>query len=176
MKIGLSTLFYLKYDFSLLIKKLKRIKVEYIELVDEGLHFLNSRRVKMIKNVIEENKQVLTVHAPFVDVNIASPFISVRHTVLKRLIKSIKLSSMLGSKLWIFHPGLKTGISHIYPGVDWKIQLESVKKLNKVAKHYKIDIAIENGPEPFPFLLKNVGDFLRFYSDYKNYYNTKYTS
>jgi sugar phosphate isomerase/epimerase len=124
MKIGISTLFYLKHDFSLLIKKLKIIKLEYIELVDEGLHSLNSKRIKTIKNINEENKQIFTVNFPFVDVNIASPFTSVRRAVLTRLIKSIKLSSELGAKLWIFHPGLKTGISHIYPWIDWKIQLE----------------------------------------------------
>jgi sugar phosphate isomerase/epimerase len=107
MKIGISTLFYLKHDFSLLIKKLKRIKLEYIELVGEGLHSLNSKRIKTIKNINEENKQIFTVHSPFVDVNIASPFTSVCRAVLRRLIKSIKLSSELGAKLWVFHPGLK---------------------------------------------------------------------
>lgn len=43
--------------------------------------------------------------------------------------------------------------------------MQSVQELLREAKHYGLKIAIENVPEPFPFLLRRVEDFRRFYED-----------
>ncbi len=165
MKIGLSMLYCLGKPFPLLVEELKKVTIKNIELVDEGLHVLNSRRVGLLKKVVQEKGFCLSVHAPFADVNIASPSGYIRRTVLKRLRKSLLFSSNLSSNLWVFHPGLKTGISHIYPCLDWEINLETVCELKKFADELGLNIAIENGPSPFPFLLTNVEDFTRFYEE-----------
>jgi sugar phosphate isomerase/epimerase len=162
MKVGLSMLFCLGYPFSYLLEQLKKIDVENVELVDDGLHALDRRRVRAIKKIAEKKGFKVTVHAPFADINIASTTRSLRRVVLRRLKRSILLSSQLSSRLWVFHSGLKTGVSHFYPGLDWELNLKSVRELLAAAEQHGIEIAIENTPEPFPFLLKSVKDFAQF--------------
>ena len=164
-KIGLSTLYCLSEPFSSLIKYLPDLDVKYIELADEGLHSLNMRRVKKLKKIKEEYNIEFLVHAPWAGVNIATPNSSLRRTVLKRLKKSITNSGKLVCKLWVFHPGSKTGLSHFYPDKDWQLNLESVNILADFARAEGVKIAIENTPEPFPSLMKNVEDFQRFYKE-----------
>jgi len=165
MEVSLSMLFCLGRPFPYLLKQLQRAEVCHVELVDEVFHALNGRRVRIIGNIIKTKGVDVTVHAPFVDINIASPVSSFRRAVLKRLKRSILFASQLDSNFWVFHPGLQTGISSFYPGLDWKINVNSVCELMETAKQYNVEITIENAPEPFHFLLKSVDDFTRFYDD-----------
>jgi len=164
MKIGLSMLFCLGEPFSTLLKRLNRIDVKYVEILDEGLHALNDRRVKALQKIANSRDLEFIIHAPVADINIASPNAVLRRAILRRLEKSITYSRRLDCRLWVFHPGLKTGISHFYPGLDWRLNINSVRDLLKIAKKQDVEISIENVPEPFPFLLKSVDDFSRFYS------------
>jgi len=165
MKIGLSMLFCLGEPFPSLLKRLNEIDVKYVELLDDGLHTLNDRRVNALKMVADSRDLEFTVHAPVADINIASPNPVLRRAILRRLEKSIAYSRKLDCRLWVFHPGLKTGISYFYPGLDWRLNIESVRDLLEIARKRDVEISIENVPEPFPFLLKGVGDFSRFYSE-----------
>jgi len=165
-KIGLSMLFCLGAPFSSLVKNLRKVDVSYVEILDEGLHRLNSKRLETIRRVAKEKGFELTLHAPFVDMNIASPNPILRRTVLKQLEKSIQYASRLDCQLLVFHPGKRTGISEFYPGLDWKLNLDSMCHLLDVAKRYSIEISVENIPEPFPFLMKSVEDFSRFYNEF----------
>jgi len=165
MKVGLSMLYCLGYPFSYMTEQLRKAEVFNIEVLDESHHALNGRRVKIIREISKSRRLGLTVHAPFADVNIASPVYSFRRVVLKRLKRSMRLASQLGAAFWVFHPGLKTGVSHFYPGEDWKLNLRSIRELLDEANRNGLKITIENTPEPFPFILKSVNDFTRFYED-----------
>lgn len=165
-KIGLSMLFCLGAPFSTLVKNLRMVNVSYVEIPDEGLHRLNARRLETIRKIVQSKGLELTLHAPFVDMNIASPNPVLRRAILRQLEKSIQYASRLKCKLWVFHPGKRTGISEFYPGLDWQLNLESMRYLLDVASRHGVEIAVENVPEPFPFLMKSVGDFSRFYSEF----------
>ncbi len=164
-EIGLSMLYCLNKPFSSLLKHLPKVDVNHIEIPDEGLHTLNQRRVRSLKKITNANNIDLVVHAPWAGINIAVPSPILRSAILKRLEKSINYAKELNCRLWLFHPGFKTALSHIYPGKDWQQNLDSVHTLLKVARREGVNIAIENIPEPFPNLMKNVGDFQRFYEE-----------
>lgn len=168
MSIGLSMLFCLGEPFSSLVKRLNEVEVKCVELVDEGLHTLNKKRVNALKEIAKSNSIEYTVHAPFVDINIASPNSVLRRVVLKRLEKSIAYTSQLNGRKWVFHSGLKTGVSEFYPNLDWQLNLRSVRNLLTISRKYDVEISIENTPEPFPFLLKSIRDFTLFYSELGN--------
>ena len=165
MKIGLSMLFCLSEPFTLLLKRLENVEVHFIELLDEGLHTLDSKRVKKLRKIAEAYNIEFMVHSPFADINIATPSPVLQRTILKRLEKSILHASQLQSRLWIFHPGLKTAVTSFYPGSDWQLNMDSVRQLQKIAEKHGVEIAIENVPQPFPFVLKDVEDFSRFYKE-----------
>jgi len=165
IEIGLSMLYCLGYPFSYMTGRLRDVGVRHVEVLDESYHALNGRRVKIIKEIAQSRGLNITVHAPFVDVNIASPNAGFRRVILKRLRKSMRLASQLDATLWVFHPGLQTGVSHLRLGEDWRLNLQSVRELLDAANENDVEITIENTPEPFPFILKSVDDFVRFYGD-----------
>jgi len=164
-KIGLSTLYCLGEPFKRMTECILKAETAYIEIVDEGFHALNRQRVSTLKNIGESHGLKYTVHAPFADINIASPSKPLLNTMLKRLKKSILYASALNCQIWVFHPGLKTGISMFYPGKDWIQNLKTARLLFKFAADHGVEAAIENVPEPFPFIMKSVEDFERFYSE-----------
>jgi sugar phosphate isomerase/epimerase len=164
-EICLSMLYCLKESFPSLLKRLHEVDVNHVEIDDEGLHTLNQRRVKRLKEAAKANNLDLVVHAPWAGINIATPSPELRHAILKRLEKSIIHAGQLGCRLWLFHPGSKTALSHIYPGEDWQQNLDSIRTILKIARREGVEVAIENVPEPFPFLMKGVEDFQRFYEE-----------
>jgi sugar phosphate isomerase/epimerase len=164
-EIGLSMLYCLNKPFPHILKQLREVEIKHIELTDEGLHALNKARTKKLKETAETHNLDFVVHAPWAGINIATPSPVLRRAILKRLEKSIVYAGQLGCRLWLFHPGSKTGLSHFYPGEDWLLNLESVRSLLTFARREGVEIAIENTPEPFPSLMKSADDFHRFCQD-----------
>lgn len=165
-EIGLSMLYCLNKPFKSVMKTLTNLNLKNVELVDEGLHALNIRRIKNLKKIADTYDLEFTIHAPWAGINIATPDPTLRNATLKRLKKSIIYSGKLGCTLWIFHPGSRTGLSQFYPGKDWQQNLFSVQKLIKIAKRENVKMAIENTPEPFPSLMKSVDDFHKFFREF----------
>jgi sugar phosphate isomerase/epimerase len=163
--IGLSMLYCLGEPFPSLCKRLREVNVRHVEVIDEGWHALDRRRVNTLKEIGKSKGFTYTLHAPFADMNIAAPGENARKFVIKRLERSMKLARLLECQLVVFHPGLRTGISSFYPGADWRINIESVKRLLELSEDIGVEIAIENCPEPYGFLLKNVEQFSRFLSE-----------
>jgi sugar phosphate isomerase/epimerase len=164
-KIGLSMLYCLGKPFTKMVKQLATVETQYLEVVDDGLHTLNKKRVCILNEAAKSKHIEYSVHAPFADINIASSSKPLLNAALKRLRQSIAYTSALGAKLWIFHPGNQTGISPFYPGKDWKQNIESIRALHEIAEDHGVVIALENVPEPYPFVMKSVEDFNRFYKE-----------
>lgn len=166
MRLGVSTLFCLSDPLREAVKRLERLNkigVSHIEIVDDGQHELSIRRVRMLRRAFLDRDISISVHAPFTDINIASTSPVIRRAVMKRLRRSIENSVQLDPKYWVFHPGIRSAIGDALKGLDWEINLESTRELLDLAGKYGLRIAIENVPEPFPFLLKRIEDFERFY-------------
>ena len=164
-KIGLSMLYCLGEPFNKMVQRLATVETPYIEVVDDGLHALNKKRVSMLNEVGKSRGIEYTVHAPFADINIASPSKPLLNATLKRLKQSIAHANALNAQVWVFHPGTQTGISPFYPGKDWKQNIESTRALHKTAEEHGVNIAIENVPEPYSFVMKSVEDFAKFYKE-----------
>jgi len=165
LDIGLSMLFCLGEPFANMLGHLTEYDIRCVELVDEGTHALNRKRVTALKKIASNNGLEFSVHAPFVDINIASPNPVLRRAMLKRLEKSLSYARELECRQWVFHSGLKSGVSEFYPNLDWQINLRSVKTLMAIARKLGVDVAMENTPEPFYFLVKRMQDIALFYSE-----------
>ncbi len=170
-EIGLSMLYCLGEPFKNITERLINAETAYIEIIDDGFHALNKQRVSILKNIGRSYDLKYSVHAPFADINIASPSKPILKAVLKRLEKSITYTNDLDAYMWVFHPGLKTGISMFYPGMDLLQNLKTARLLFKIANDHSVKIAIENVPEPYPFLMKSVEDFTKFYSEFNENMN-----
>ncbi len=164
-EIGVSTLHRLNEPFNKAIKQITNMTVKSIEIVDDGFHALNKKRILTLTELGKSYNLKFSIHAPFADINIASPSKCMLKAMLKRLEKSITLANILEAHVWVFHPGLKTGISMFYPGADWIQNCKTARLLCDIAEEHGVKIAIENVPEPYPFLMKSVEHFQRFYKD-----------
>src|SRR5665647_344097 len=164
-KVGVSMLYCLGEPFNRMVKHLGSVGTKYIEVLDDGTHELDKKRVAQLKEASKTHDLEYTMHAPFADINIASPNKTILATTLKRLKQSIATASALDAKLWVFHPGQQTGISQFYPGEDWKQNIASIKELYKEAEEYGVNIALENLPAKYWFVMKTPQDFSKFYKE-----------
>jgi sugar phosphate isomerase/epimerase len=164
-KIGLSMLYCLSQPFARMVKRLSKVEARYVEVMDDGLHALNKKRVATLNQIAKSRGIQYTVHAPFADINIASPSKPVLTASVRRLKESMVYASALNAKLWVFHPGNRTGISMFYPGEDWKQNCKTISTLHKTSEEYGLNIAVENLPEKYGFLMKQPKDFQKFYKE-----------
>jgi sugar phosphate isomerase/epimerase len=164
-RIGLSMLYTLSEPFGKMIKQLDKTPTAYVEVVDDGWHTLNKKRVAALNEAAKSFDLKFSVHAPFADINVASPSKLMLNTSLKRLLQSLTNARALNAYLWVLHPGSKSGISAFYPGADWEQNFKSIRLLHKAAREFGVTIAMENLPEKYGFLMRKPEDFQRFYEE-----------
>ena len=164
-RIGVSTLHLLNRPLRSAIDVVKRYGLRTVELVDEGPHSLSRSAVSFLIDVKGSHDFEYVVHAPFVDVNIASPNDMVRRAVLRRLTRSIRFASDLMCKLWVFHPGIRTPLDYFLPGESWRICVESAREIVKVAEDHGLMPLIENQTSREHHILNVVADFRSFFEE-----------
>ncbi|MGD0645019.1 MAG: sugar phosphate isomerase/epimerase family protein [Candidatus Bathyarchaeia archaeon] len=164
-KVGVSMLYCLGEPFNRMVKRLGTMETRYIEILDDGAHELDKKRVSVLKEAAKSFGLEYSLHAPFADINLASPNKPMLNTSMKRLKQSMAYANTLGAKLWVFHPGTQTGISQFYPGADWKQNSRSIQELYKAAEEIGVNIAIENLPGKYWFLMSKPEEFTRFYKE-----------
>ena len=162
-EVGMSMLHCLSDSFEMMVKKIPEPETEYIEIVDDGLHALERQRVAILKDVGKSYGLKYTVHAPFAGVNIALSSKPLLNATLRRLKESILYAAALDCQIWVFHPGMRTGISSFYPGEDWRRNMESVQLLFHFAGDNGVKAVLENAMDPF--VMRSVEDFKRFYAE-----------
>jgi sugar phosphate isomerase/epimerase len=166
MEIAISTLFCLHKPLEEAMPLALEAPTKFIELVDAGPHALSPSRVEALIEIKETHGLEYSVHAPYTDVNIAAEDPRVREAILKRLETSIMYALVLGAESLVFHPGNTTALEWALPqGTAWQINLESARRLIDYAETLGVRAMIENVPEPFPFVMKSVEDFDRFYDE-----------
>jgi sugar phosphate isomerase/epimerase len=163
LKIGLSMLYMLSESFDKMANELGKAETNFVEIVDDGTHTLSNKRVQTLREAAKSYDLKYSVHAPFADINVASPSKAMLKASKKRLRQSMQFAVDLDAYLWVFHPGGKSGISAFYPDADWKQNVESIIQIHKWAVEYGLKIAMENLPEKYNFLMKTPQDFQRFY-------------
>jgi len=162
-KIGLSMLYCLGEPFEKMAEEVTKTKPAYIELVDDGFHSLDNKKVADLNRIRRSYDKKYTVHAPFVGINIALPPGPLLNATLRRLKNSIVNAAALECKMWVFHPGMKTALSMFYPGMDWSRNLESVRSLFRFAEEHGVEASIENIMEAF--VMKSADEFSKFYNE-----------
>jgi len=165
VKVGVSMLYCLGEPFDRMVKRLGTMETRYIEILDDGTHELDKKRVAVLKEAAKSFSLEYSLHAPFADINIASPSKTMLNASMKRLKQSMVYANNLDVKLWVFHPGTQTGIGQFYPGADWKQNNQSIRKLFETAEEYGVNIALENLPAKYWFFMNKPEEFIRFYRE-----------
>ena len=164
MELAVSTLFCLHKPFEEALSDIVRAGSRCIEVVDAGPHTLTRPRVERLQEIKASYDLRYSVHAPFTDVNLSADDSYVRNAILERIETSIGWASELGEVL-VFHPGNSTAVERVSPGSAWDINLKSVRRLLRYAEEWGVKALIENVPEPFPYVMKSVEHFARFFDE-----------
>ncbi len=164
-KVGVSMLYCLGEPFNRMVKRLGKMDTKYIEILDDGTYDLNKPRIATLKGVAKKHNIEYSLHAPFADINIASPVKPLLNASMKRLKQSLQNANALDAKLWVFHPGQRTGIGQFYPGADFKQMCQSIQELYNIAEKYGINIALENLPAKYWFLMNTPQEFMRLFKE-----------
>ena len=164
-KVGVSMLYCLGEPFNQAVKHLGGVGTRTIEVVDDGIHELSKKRVTTLKETAKSYNLEYSLHAPFADINIASPSKTMLTASMKRLKQSMTYASEMDAKVWVFHPGAKTGIGQFYPGADWKQNNQSITELFRIAEDFGVNIALENLPAKYYFFMSKPEEFVRFYRE-----------
>ncbi|MDV3293255.1 MAG: sugar phosphate isomerase/epimerase [Nitrososphaerales archaeon] len=106
MKFGLNTWSLLNSDIYSAVKTIGDAKLGFIELWGEVPHayhdWVDKKRLRDALSVYEPT---VTMHAPFTDLNPATPFEPVKSAVSKTLKDFVKFGNYLGAKRVTIHPG-----------------------------------------------------------------------
>jgi sugar phosphate isomerase/epimerase len=164
-KVGVSMLYCLGEPFNRMVKRLGTMDTKYIEILDDGTYDLNKSRIAALKEAAKSFNLEYSLHAPFADINIASPVKPLLNASLKRLKQSLQNAAAMDAKLWVFHPGQRTGIGQFYPGADFKQMCKSIQELYALAEEYGLNIALENLPAKYWFLLNSPEEFQKMYKE-----------
>jgi sugar phosphate isomerase/epimerase len=164
-KVGVSMLYCLGEPFNRMVKRLATMDTKYIEILDDGTHDLDKKRIDLLKETAKSYDLTYSLHAPFADVNIASPAKPLLSASLKRLTNSLANANAIDAKMWVFHPGQRTGIGQFYPNADFKTMCQSIQKLYAISEEYGLNIALENLPAKYWFLMNTPEEFMRMYKE-----------
>jgi len=165
VKVGVSMLYCLGESYNRMIHRLSTMDTKYIEILDDGTHDLNKTRINQLKEAKKSLGLTYSLHAPFADINIASPIKPLLDASMKRLKQSLKNANDIDAKIWVFHPGQRTGIGQFYPNADFKQMCESIRDLYTEAEEYGLNIALENLPAKYWFLMSTPQEFQRLYKE-----------
>jgi len=103
-KVGVSMLYCLGEPFNRMVKRLGTLGTKYVEVLDDGTHELDKKRVASLKETAKSYGLEYTLHAPFADINIASPSKAMLAASMKRLEQSMLYANDIDAKVWVFHP------------------------------------------------------------------------
>ena len=95
-KVGVSMLYCLGEPFNRMVKRLGTMNTRYIEILDDGTHELDKKRVATLKEAAKSYNLEYSLHAPFADINIASPSKAMLDASMKRLKQSMAYANAVG--------------------------------------------------------------------------------
>lgn len=142
MKVGVSTWSLLSLDVCSAIANIGDAGFDYIELWGEVPHaFPGWENQKRISDALSSYHMTMTMHAPFTDLNPASPFQPVKGAVEKTLERFVDFAASLGATIVTIHPG-----SVHNEGLVEQSAASSVTTMKKMAKaaRGRLRINVEN--------------------------------
>ncbi len=106
MKFGISTWSLLQLDVDVAIKAIGDAGFDYIELWGEVPHAYHDWVDRgRLGDALSSYDMTVTLHAPFTDLNLASPFQPVRGAVAETLEKFVEFGAEIGAVMITVHPG-----------------------------------------------------------------------
>ena len=153
MKIGASTLAGIEFELEKTLDFIENLGIEYAELVHQyPAEFIDSE-------ILESYSLKNSIHAPFMDVNIASPQDQSRLNSIAQIKSSIDLANEINAEAVVVHPGLISFLANKYFKKEvYEFANQSIKEIGDYAKNLGVMATIENMPNFEPMIYQNIAD------------------
>ena len=153
MKIGASTLAGIESELDNILEFIETIGLDYAEIVHQYPHD------KIDTEILESYNLKYSVHAPFMDVNIAAVQEKSRLNSIEQIKESINLANEINCEAVVVHPGLATFLANKY-FIDnvYKFANESIEEIGKYARDLGVLTTVENTPSFDGMLYNNISD------------------
>lgn len=153
MKIGASALAGLENGLENTLEFIENLGLEYAELV----HQFPSEHVTA--DLLESYNLKYSIHAPFMDVNIASLQEKSRLNSIEQIKDSINLANEIDAEAVVVHPGLASFLANKYFLDDvYKCARESIKEIGEYSDDLGIMTTIENMPAFESMIYQDIND------------------
>ena len=153
MKIGASTLAGIEFELERTLEFIENLGIEYAELVHQyPTEFID-------KEVLESYDLKYSIHAPFMDVNIASLQSQTRLSSIEQIKSSIDLANEINAEAVVVHPGVTSFLPNKYFKKEvYGFANESIKEIGDYAKDLGVLATIENMPNFETMIYQNMID------------------
>lgn len=163
MKIGASTLAGLKDKLEDSLEFIESLGLEYAEFLHQHPNeFVDS-------DIFESYNLKYSVHAPFMDVNIASLQKKSRINSVEQIKSSINLANEIDAEAVVVHPGLITFLGRNFKEEVYELANESIKEIGDYAKDLGVMATIENMPAFDSMIYQNMNDLNQILEEYEMY-------
>ena len=153
MKIGASSLAGIEHPLEDTLEFIENLGLEYVELV----HQFPAENIDV--NVLESYNLKYSIHAPFMDVNIASVQDKSRLNSIKQIKDSIDFANEINAEAVVVHPGLAPFLANKYfLDTVYKYSNESIEEIGKYSENQGVLTTIENMPTFDGMIYQNLKD------------------
>ena len=153
MKIGASTLAGIENELEDSLEFIESLGIEYGEIVHQYPHD------SIDTEILESFELKYSIHAPFMDVNIAALQRKSRQNSIEQIKASIDLANKINAEAVVVHPGLASFLANKY-FLDkvYSFANESIREIGDYGKDLGVLTTIENMPSFDGMLYQNIGD------------------
>ena len=153
MKIGASTLAGIEDKLENTLEFIEDLGIEYAELV----HQFPTENIDV--DILESFNLKYTIHAPFMDVNIATLQEKSRLNSIEQMKYSIDFANRIDAEAVVIHPGLASFLAKKYFLDDvYEAANNSIKELGEYGKNLGVLTTIENMPTFDAMIYYNIQD------------------
>jgi len=146
-KIGISSMALRKYSPKDAVRRASELGFGSWEIMLEGRHLQND--YTEVKELADSYGLELFIHAPFSDLNIASPNERIRKETLSQIFKAIEIADFLESKIVTLHTGRPSPIGMFLREDAWETNLKSIGEILEFGSDFDLKLCLENMPN-FP--------------------------
>jgi len=160
MPIGISTLCTFGETFTK-IGFYRESTPPVIEVIDDWADRLDGSRIRLLLDLTSVWDVLYTIHAPIIDLNIASANERLKRLSALLVKESIDHAHALGAPLVVVHPGSFPPDGRGNPEAHWRLNSESLSEICEHAAKEGVEVCIENMPAGTRLFFQTPQDFLR---------------
>ncbi len=143
--IGYSTLCLQNHPFHKMGEFLERSPAGVCEVLNDGMHLLDNKRVRFLEQLGSSNNLEFTMHLPFANLNYAASNPRLRNAARRIMLAALDHAIALECTHAVVHSGQNDVLSQIFfPDLRRKYSLDFLEELGRKASAGGIQMVIEN--------------------------------